>query len=144
MSENLALKIAHRRVHAYADESDELMQRHAEAMECRNCEAFLKMGIDAFKWVRRAEETIREADYEGISELTPEVQKALDLLYTAWMNPCEFAERWILSLANRGYVPENLEKFRNACEEAEGTIERRNWQRKATAARALNSAEEAW
>jgi hypothetical protein len=144
MAENLALTLAHRRVHAYADESDELIRRHAEAMECHDCEDFLKKGIDAFKWLRRAEETVREADYEGIRETTPEIQESLALLYAAWMTPCEFAERWISSLAMRGYTPGNVEKFRSACEEAEETLQRRSWQSRANAARALNSAEEEW
>lgn len=144
MADNLALMIAHRRVHAYADESDRLMQRHAEAMECRDCEEFLKKGMDAFKWLRCAEETMREADYEGLYEMTAEVRSALDRLSAAWLTPCEFAETWISSLAERGYAPDNLKEFRETCEEAEDLVQRRHWQNQATAMRALNSAEEVW
>lgn len=144
MADNLALIIARRRVHDYATESHELMQNHAEAMECRDCEDFLAKGIDAFKWLRNAEDTMREADYQGVFEFSEPIQQALDALYEMWLVPCRFADTWIESIAARGYVPDNLKKFREACEEADYTVQHRDWKKKATKARVSSSAEEEW
>ena len=88
-------------------------------MECRDCEEFLAEGIEAFRWLRTAEDIMREGDYQGVFEFTAELQKVLDLLYSAWLVPLEFVENWISSLAARGYTPKNLPKFRKVCEEAE-------------------------
>ena len=144
MSDNLALSLARIRVHAYADASGELMKQHAEAMECRDCEDFLKMGIEAYQWLQRAEDTMREADYAGIFEFTRETRETLDTLYVAWLKPCEFAEKWIASLNNRSYFPDNLSKFRDACERAQESVQNRDWQNRATNTRVLGTAEESW
>jgi hypothetical protein len=144
MSDNMILNLAHHRVHAYAEQSDVLMRQHAEAMECRDCEVFLQRGIDANKWLRCAEESMREADKEGIFTFSQEIQDTLDALYLAWINPCEFAERWIQSLAERGYQPENRDDFRRACEETKDLLERRDWQKKAANARVLSTSKEPW
>ena len=144
MSDNLALMIARRRVQAYKNESDELVQRHAEVRESRDCEAFLAQGVEAFKWLKNADDTMRKADYQGVFEFSRDLRQAVDLLYQAWLIPCEFAESWIASLANRGYAPDNLSRFRSACEEAEFIVQQRDWQNAATASRVLASSEEEW
>lgn len=144
MTENLTLRIAQNRVRAYTDESDDLMKRHEEAMECCDCEDLLQIGIDAHKWLRRAEDTMREAVYLGLFEFTHEVKETLDILYAAWLEPCEFAEKWILFLDKREYIPDNLAAFRNACEKVEDTLQHRDWQNLATSTRASSEAEEVW
>ena len=51
----LAFRNARNHVRDFAFEGEELMAKHSQAMECRDCEAFLQMGIDAFHWILRAD-----------------------------------------------------------------------------------------
>ena len=138
---NFVLDIATRRVHRYADD---LMRDHAQAMECRDCEEHLQQGIDAYKWLRRAEETLREADYEGILTFSKDLEMAIDTLYKAWLGPAEHAERWIKALRQKGYTPDNLNDFREICEDVKEIVGGREWGSKATKARASASAVEPW
>ena len=135
MSNNLTLSMARKRVREYAAETDSLMANHAEAMECRDCEEWLKRGIDAQFWLCRAEEIMRAADEDGLCEFDTEMRRALDCLYEMWLRPCEFAETWIASLATRGYTPDNLGEFRDACDMARDIVERRHWKNVAGNAR---------
>jgi hypothetical protein len=144
MARNLILEVAQGRVNQYADESVSLMRRHAEAMECRDCEDYLKRGIEALCWLRKAEDMLREADAQGICPLSPELRQSINVLYSAWLRPCADADKWIEDLGVRGYVPDNIGEFRGACEEAEEIAERKDWQDKATRARLLNSSQEEW
>lgn len=144
MSKNILLSVASKRVHSYIGESDDLMGRHSQAMECRDCEDFLKHGIDTFKWLHSAEKFLREADYQGISEFDREVQESLKRLYIEWLRPCEFAEKWIASLEKRGLRPDNLKLFRDTCDQVRDIVQRRDWQNRATHARVLSTAKEDW
>jgi hypothetical protein len=144
MPNDVLLELARRRIEAYAGETCELMRRHAEAMACRDCEDFLRLGIDAHKWLRRAEETLREAAYEGLLDFGPELHAAIDALNDAWLQPCEFAERWIAALAAGGYFPENLNEFQAACESVRDRAERRDWQVRASRPRVLHATDEDW
>lgn len=99
------------------------MARHAEATECRDCEDFLRMGIEAFDWLARADEAIRSAVYSGAMAFDPECDSTLAALYSEWLKPCEYAERWIAIQQNRGFHVDNLEEFRRCCQEARAIVE---------------------
>jgi hypothetical protein len=144
MTGNLVLNLAHRRVRAYSEETDRLIGDHHEAMHCRDCEDFLQNGIDTLLRIRRAEETLREADYEGIFAFDAATRSAVGALYRTWLQPCEFAETWIAELREMGHVPDNLDEFRAACEFAKDAVAQVDWQERATRARALTSSEEPW
>jgi hypothetical protein len=144
MRDNILLRLAHLRVHDYADESTDLMKRHEDAMECRDCEDFLKKGIAASKFLRMTDDIFREADAKGLASYDDEIRNAVQSLYVAWFNPIESVENWVQYLAARDYVPDNLEEFRKTCEEMRELSERRDWQARATSSRVLSSAEESW
>ena len=141
MADNLALRLAQRRVHSYADE---VLQHHAHAMECRDCELFLQKGIDAHRWLSQAEETMRESDAEGIFSFSREMQDALGTLYQTWLGPCAFAEQWIDDLLKRNFHPDNLEDFRRVCDEVRDIVERQDWQTRTRKSRIIHHAEESW
>ena len=102
------------------------------------------MRIDAYRWLRRAEETMREADYEGIFDFSCQMQDALDTLYIAWLEPCDFVEKWISSLEACQHRPDNSEDFRRACDDVREIVERRDWSNRSTSARVLSMTEEQW
>lgn len=127
MNETLGLELAKLRVRRYRDESESLMTRVRAAEECRQCEDFLKMGIDAYHWIASAEETIRAGASEGLVEITPEIDSAFAAVYRMWVIPCEFAEKWVAIQEARNFSVDNLEQFRECCEAAADWLERREW-----------------
>ena len=128
---DLSYELAKRRVHQYKDESEKLMQSHRNAMECRDCEDFLKQGLDALRWLCQTEAMLREADYEGLHKYSNEAREAIRNLYVAWITPCEYAERMIDVQLKRGYEPDHLKQFREACEMVRDTADRIDWHKRA-------------
>jgi len=106
----LALREARRHVRSFADES-ELLPEHEGATECLDCEAFLQVGIDAFHWLIRADETIRLATYRRLLTHNPRVEQSLHSLARAWLQSSEAANRWIEFHQQRGERLENLDEF---------------------------------
>ena len=121
-TDTLSYRVACRHVDLFADES-ELMKQHFEAMECRDCEDFLQLGIDAFRWLVRADEIIRSNVYQQKADYDPELDQALETLFVRWLEPSEFANEWIASLLSREFTPDNLDQFRK-CEEEVAAIAR--------------------
>ena len=90
MSSDLSLQFAKRFVEQYEGRYDEIMRRHFVAMECRDCEEFLRQGLNAFRWLRHAEETFRQAAVENLCttqedvELLKKGMEAVNVLF-AWL-----------------------------------------------------------
>ncbi|MBS0266192.1 MAG: hypothetical protein JSS02_29955 [Planctomycetes bacterium] len=141
---NICLDLAQRHVAEYTNESDRLMREHGAAMKCRDCEEFLQQGINAFKWLRQADDFLREADAAGVEAYTAELRETFDLLYKKWLEPLAFAEQWIQENVKGGYAPDNLAEFSQICEEAREFVETREWRHLSRVARGKLSAQEDW
>ncbi len=137
MNINVNLALAELKVKFYADESHRLMKDHYDAMSCLDCEGFLQSGINAFEWLKRTEEMLREADYEGIFDFTQEIHCAFDVLYVAWLKPCDVAEQWIAKVSDDGFEIKNLSEFRDTCDQAHDEIQLRESRRIAMDSRVL-------
>jgi hypothetical protein len=122
-TESLALRTARSRVRDYQDQSTDLMKKHAEAMDCRDCEAFLQLGIDAFHWLARADEMIRVNVFTSSQEYAPELDMAIATLYAEWLRPCDHAEAWIARQEERRFRVDNLDEFRRCCSEVRAIVE---------------------
>ena len=122
-AESLAFRTAKKHAVSYSEESAALMASHAEAMDCRNCEAFLQMGIDTFEWLMRADRVYRMAMYRGEVGHDAELEDALAHLCEGWLKPCEFAEQWIEKQLTNGYQIDNLKDFRRCVEEMSAIVE---------------------
>jgi len=120
---NLAFRNARRQVSGYVGESKDVMRRHAEAMDCWDCEDVLQLGIDAFDWLNRADEAIRRDINSGRLEYDPRIDRALKSLYARWLKPCPFAEQWIAVQEARGFTVRNAARFRVCCEEARAIVD---------------------
>lgn len=125
-SPNIAQRTARRLVESYATEAD-LMARRQKEMACRDCEDFLQLGLDAFKWISRFEEEIRSAAYNGKVEIDQNLVGELTALYADWLGPCESAEQRIETQRVAGFVPSNADEFRRLCEQVRGLLEHRQW-----------------
>jgi len=115
--------------------SDQVMRAHEEAMDCRDCEDFLKMGIEAFRWIERAHNNIYQSIYDGDTVFDHELDESLTKLYESWLTPCAHAEKWIAVQVSRGYYPDNLTEFRTCQENARDILEQRSLAEKGRSAR---------
>ena len=140
----LAFDAAKNGVDFFTDQTSQIMQDHSLAMACRDCEDFLQMGIDAFRWLQRAEENIRDGAMSGAVSFNLEVDEAITRMYEKWLGPCDDAEMWVAEQLRQGFTPDNLNKFRACCEEVRDTIEKRSLCQKARTARQNCSKEDAW
>ncbi|MGO8747292.1 MAG: hypothetical protein ACLQNE_15005 [Thermoguttaceae bacterium] len=122
MPETLALRIARQRVEGYEAAKKYIIEEHNEAMDCLDCEAFVQMGIDAFRWLIRADETIRRAIAAGRLSFDADVDAALRRLFVDWLRPCEVAEKWASRQHQRGNPVENYEELRKCREEAAAIV----------------------
>ena len=120
MSELNVISIAEQKVEQF-----DLMSQHRQAMECRDCEEFLQSGIEAFKCIQWAEETLRAAVVEFHVDLPFEkTGRIIRTLYRQWFGPVEFARQWIAKNQANGYLPDNLTEFRAAVADCKKQIER--------------------
>jgi hypothetical protein len=129
MATDFSLQLAKKFVEQYESRYDEIMRRHSEAMECRDCEEFLLEGLNAFRWLRNAEETLCQAAVENLCtteedmELLKKGIEALNVLFAAWLRPREDAEKRIANLAGQFDVAHAAD-FRAACEYVERKIQK--------------------
>jgi len=85
-------------------------------MECYDCETLLQVGIDAFQWLVRADESIRRAVFSARLDYEAEqVQSAMELLLKAWLEPVPRVNQVISRQLDRGFALDNLDEFRE-CE----------------------------
>ena len=120
--DSLALRTAQTFVNSYAHE-DDVVQQHSEAMDCRDCEAFLQLGIDAFNWVIRADQVTRQVMFSGDSDFVPDdVEAAIRALCKLWLKPCDRANQWVAVQHSRGFKVDNLDAFRNCCVEMRAIV----------------------
>jgi hypothetical protein len=129
MSTDLSLQLAQKFVEEYENRYDEIMRRHCEAMECRDCEEFLLQGLNAFRWLRHAEETLRQAAAENLCttpedmELLKTATESLNTLFAVWLRPRADAEKRIANLAGQFDVA-HAKDFRDACEYVQRKIQK--------------------
>ncbi len=122
----IAYESAKHQVKFYAEQPS-LMQEHLLAMNCRDCEDFLQLGIDCFKWLSRAEECLRQEVYKGKRKNDGELSEALDHLYSQWQIPVRWAEKWVESQRASGYEPDNLNEFHSVCDQVQTVVDERQW-----------------
>lgn len=118
---DLSLQLAQKYVSDYSS-LDEAMREHRAIMKCcEECEALLRSGIEAYRWLRNAELTILQAAREHFN-VPDDVPQAIDQLYRLWLVPCKHAEALIVQQEALGYPVENLDEFRDACEQVQKRI----------------------
>jgi hypothetical protein len=122
MSEPLAIQAAAHNVEFYEQHAQKFIPDHQKAMDCFDCQAFLQLGIDAFRWLINTDELINKAVAEGITEYDAELESKLDRLFRRWLVPCEFANDWIDLQLQRGHQPDNLKRFRKCQAEATAIV----------------------
>ncbi len=116
----LAFREARRHVYRFSDES-EILRDHREAMECLDCEAVVQLGIDAFRWMVLADESVRRLIYSG-TQFDADMSEMLTQLFRHWLKPCGVVNGWIAVQKQRGYDLPNLEEFRRCEREVQAIV----------------------
>ena len=143
-TENINLELARRRVERYGDGASNADALARNGENGNSCNDLLRRGIEAYRWLVRAEETLREACYEGLFTFTPEVKNSLAAMYESWLKSSELAEPWINAHCQTGEPLEYLHDFRSAQESVEEILAHVDWNSRAQAAREDRMAEEPW
>jgi hypothetical protein len=138
--ESLELVIAQKHLRDY---SVDAMNGHHQAERPSACQRLLQ-GIEAFKWIVRAEETIRQAAYDGLLDYSKEVDDALEALYRGWLAPCEQIE----ALARQEIVQDGeldcAREFAACRDNARDWIERHEWAKASQRSRQRRFESEPW
>ena len=108
-------------------------------MECRDCEDFLRLGIEAFQWLQKAHQNIQDDVYQGRSVFDEHVEHAITKLYQRWLKPYNTAQRWMTSLQGQGFELDNAVDFARCSDEASAILEERRLAEAARRARLLSS-----
>lgn len=96
-------------------EQEAWIAEHQQAMESFVCQDFLALGIEAYRWLKQADETLRAAAQKGI-DVAEECVPALASMYRHWLRTCEHAEQQVKRQQERGFSLDNLEAFQEAGE----------------------------
>lgn len=117
MQADYSLLLARKKVQCYSQRSESIA-RQAGLLECRDCECFLRLGIEAYKFLRQTEDVLRQADRENL-DVPDDFLVELSDLYRAWLRPYAHAEERARQLQKQGFSVGNLKQFREACEYVE-------------------------
>ncbi|HEX7380252.1 MAG TPA: hypothetical protein VF278_24260 [Pirellulales bacterium] len=139
--ESLELAIAQK---ALDDYSAAFTDGDVDAIEAAAFQRHLQQGIDAFHWIVRAEETLRQAAYQGLINFSPEIEQALEALYRGWLAFCERMRAILRQQLLAGGDFDNAREFGECRSGAIDWIERHEWRKISAASLARRSAAEPW
>lgn len=122
--ESLELAIAQKALDEYAAA---FTDGDAAATEAMAFQRHLQQGIDAFQWIVRAEETLRQAAYQGLIEFSPEIEQSVESLYREWLASSERIEK---TFAAGQDCPPDAAEFRAVTSQVRERINALAWVRK--------------
>jgi hypothetical protein len=125
--ESLELAIAQKRLRGY---SAELARDGEESEECLECQRRIDEAVEAYRWVTRAEESIRQGVYEGLIEFTTQLDDAIQSLYRDWLALCEQTETLLARHLDRGGDPVDAGELSELSSLAREKINSMAWVRK--------------
>ena len=121
--EPLALQTATSHVEQFATQYEYARREQFEGKDVYQCEAFLQLGIDAFRWLLRADYGMRQAFYSDVADYDSKMESVLMQLFREWLVPAEFAEQRAKAQSERGFAVSNLPQFRECCEEVRAIVD---------------------
>lgn len=107
---SLEFQLAERQIWHF-EHREEATRQELPTSDSRQCEEWLRSGIDAYKWLARSEEAARLADAEGLAELTPAADAAIAGLYQRWLTQYDLAESWIANVLREGHSLASLREY---------------------------------
>ena len=122
--ESLELALAQKSLQEY---SAETLNGDVDSEKTAATERRLRQGIEAFKWITRPEETIRQAVYEGLIEFSRDFDGALEALYCGWLAPYERVQALTRQQILRGGELDSVAEFVACRDSVRDWIERHEW-----------------
>jgi hypothetical protein len=113
MSVDIRAKNARRQIDVF---EDAWLQDHSEAMNCRDFEAELEMGVSVFDFVDHVYQTIRDQIYRGLLEASPESAEDEKSCYERWLKVANSLIDQLGRLENSFGVVEGASEFRERYE----------------------------
>lgn len=124
--QSLDLAIAQKQVR---DLSDALARiSHQDA--CQECQYRLQEAVEAYRWITRAEESIRQGVYYGLIECTPHLDEAMQALYRDWVDSSEQTEKLVAHHTECGGEPLDVREFLEVSSLAREKVNSMAWVRK--------------
>ncbi|HVA46479.1 MAG TPA: hypothetical protein VNH11_08905 [Pirellulales bacterium] len=139
--ESLELAVAQKSLDDY---SAALANGDVQSLKAVACQRLVQQGIDAFQWIVKAEETIRQAAYQGLIDFSPELDETLEALYRGWLARCEQMQALIRQQILQGGDLDNVSEFARCRDSARDWIERHAWRKASSESLARRSASEPW
>jgi hypothetical protein len=132
LTDSLAYRTARGHVHAFKSESDEILARTIVAQPCAvsdpttqtDCESYLQLGIDACRWLRRANDHFHKAVSQGLIKPSADLDESIEVLFRLWLPPVDTANSLIDDQIKRGSTPANLAEFRECERSVRDEVER--------------------
>ena len=112
--------LVERQLEAYDREIEQWRQDHDAAMQCRDFELLLKLGIDVYETLGRIDTAVSAAALRG--ERGEADLVAVDDLYRIWLSLAEAVERRLDEFEQAGFRVEFAETFRTARREVQGVL----------------------
>jgi hypothetical protein len=94
---------------------DDVINLHRHAMDCQDCEDLLKIGIEAFQWIVRADQVLRQ-NLDSIQD--PTIFEDIDQLVLQWLRPVQKVQRLIDKHQKRNFELDHLSEFLECVETA--------------------------
>lgn len=142
--EALELAIAQKRVNEYTDDS---ARANGDTDAGGGRKNWLQTGIEAYRWISRAEETIREAVAQGLIDQAiyeHSILPAIERVYTDWLTPFEHVEALVVNQSNGVGDSGTLAEFRQCGENVRDWLERHEWTSAAKRSRRAALRAEPW
>lgn len=108
----IAYRLARDQVQRFQNELDPMTRHEAEVLE-NESEDLLQLGIDAYRWIVRAERRLRENVRAGNVDHPADAIEAIADLYKLWLIPGSLIEARIAQQTALG--AENAAEFREVC-----------------------------
>lgn len=88
-----------------------------------DCDAFLRIGIEAFDWLCQVDEEVHRRLYAEAAGVDQDSTIArLQSLFRRWLEKRDVAEAWIERVERDGLQLENLARYRECCRSAAAIV----------------------
>ncbi|WP_145169931.1 hypothetical protein [Rubripirellula lacrimiformis] len=120
----LYLEEANRRLAGYVAFEERIIAESKQAVDCLNCESFLRAGIDAFNYLVWIDQEMRLAALSGKmgiaidSEEFGELEDFISSTLIQWLGQSDRAMQWIKQCEDRHYVVDGKEDLLSCIDQA--------------------------
>ena len=104
------------------DHGTSVVDESRQAMDCLECDDFLRLGVEAYRWITRVDELLRFALYRGSCDYDETVESAILGLLTEWLSQSSAAIKWASLCKAHGYKLDNEAEFLECVSAAQGAL----------------------